>query len=91
MVAYAALVLHHTGSWRYLADRYLGAQGGCPLCLLSLWPFLMAFEENGSGQANPAIIFFWLALAFIIVRLRDFESNISGHCRSLYNTHRHSS
>jgi len=67
--AYTALVYITPVVGGYLADRYLGQRKAVAFgaLLLTFGHFLMAFEGEGGGQADPAINIFWLALAFIIV------------------------
>ncbi|MEP2988581.1 MAG: peptide MFS transporter [Parasphingorhabdus sp.] len=84
--AYAALVYITPVIGGYLADRYLGQRKAVAFgaLLLTFGHFLMAFEGDGAGQADPAINIFWLALAFIIVGSGFLKANISVIVGQLY-------
>jgi len=83
--AYTALVYITPVIGGYLADRYLGQRKAVAFgaLLLTFGHFLMAFEGEGAGQADPTINVFWAALAFIIVGAGFLKANISviwGNC-----------
>lgn len=84
--AYGALVYITPVVGGYLADRYLGQRKAVTFgaLLLTFGHFLMAFEGDGAGQADPAINIFWLALAFIIVGSGFLKANISVIVGQLY-------
>ena len=84
--AYTALVYITPVVGGYLADRYLGQRKAVAFgaLLLTFGHFLMAFEGEGGGQADPAINIFWLALAFIIVGSGFLKANISVIVGQLY-------
>ncbi|WP_417610152.1 peptide MFS transporter [Parasphingorhabdus sp.] len=84
--AYTALVYITPVVGGYLADRYLGQRKAVAFgaLLLTFGHFLMAFEGEGAGQADPAINIFWLALAFIIVGSGFLKANISVIVGQLY-------
>ncbi len=84
--AYTALVYITPVIGGYLADRYLGQRKAVTFgaLLLTFGHFLMAFEGDGAGQADPAINIFWLALAFIIVGSGFLKANISVIVGQLY-------
>ena len=84
--AYTALVYITPVVGGYLADRYLGQRKAVAFgaLLLTFGHFLMAFEGDGAGQADPAINIFWLALAFIIVGSGFLKANISVIVGQLY-------
>jgi POT family proton-dependent oligopeptide transporter len=85
--AYTALVYITPVIGGYLADRYLGQRKAVAFgaLLLTFGHFLMAFEGDGAGQANPAINVFWAALAFIIVGSGFLKANISVIVGQLYS------
>jgi len=84
--AYTALVYITPVVGGYLADKYLGQRKAVAFgaLLLTFGHFLMAFEGDGLGQADPAINIFWLALAFIIVGSGFLKANISVIVGQLY-------
>jgi len=84
--AYTALVYITPVVGGYLADKYLGQRKAVLFgaVLLTFGHFLMAFEGYG-GQADAAIGFFWLALAFIIVGSGFLKANISVIVGQLYS------
>ena len=85
--AYTALVYITPVIGGYLADRYLGQRKAVAFgaLLLTFGHFLMAFEGDGAGQADPAINIFWAALAFIIVGSGFLKANISVIVGQLYS------
>ena len=85
--AYGALVYVTPVIGGYLADRYLGQRKAVAFgaLLLTFGHFLMAFEGDGAGQADPAINIFWAALAFIIVGSGFLKANISVIVGQLYS------
>ncbi len=85
--AYTALVYITPVIGGYLADRYLGQRKAVTFgaLLLTFGHFLMAFEGEGGGQADPAINVFWAALAFIIVGSGFLKANISVIVGQLYS------
>lgn len=85
--AYTALVYITPVIGGYLADRYLGQRKAVAFgaLLLTFGHFLMAFEGEGLGQADPAINIFWAALAFIIVGSGFLKANISVIVGQLYS------
>ncbi len=85
--AYTALVYITPVVGGYLADRYLGQRKAVLFgaVLLTFGHFFMAFEGNAvSGQDNPMINVFWLALALIIVGSGFLKANISVIVGQLY-------
>lgn len=84
--AYTALVYITPVVGGYLADRFLGQRKAVLFgaVVLTAGHFLMAFEGDGSGQADPAIGIFWLALACIIVGSGFLKANISVIVGQLY-------
>jgi len=85
--AYTALVYITPVIGGYLADRYLGQRKAVAFgaLLLTFGHFLMAFEGEGAGQADPTINVFWAALAFIIVGAGFLKANISVIVGQLYS------
>lgn len=86
--AYTALVYITPVVGGYLADKYLGQRKAVLFgaILLTLGHFSMAFEgDAASGQANPMINVFWLALALIIVGSGFLKANISVIVGQLYS------
>jgi POT family proton-dependent oligopeptide transporter len=85
--AYGALVYVTPVIGGYLADRYLGQRKAVAFgaLLLTFGHFLMAFEGDGAGQADPAINIFWAALAFIVVGSGFLKANISVIVGQLYS------
>ncbi|MBM0169358.1 peptide MFS transporter [Altererythrobacter sp. C41] len=85
--AYTALVYITPVVGGYLADKYLGQRKAVLFgaVLLTFGHFFMAFEGDGaSGQTNPMINVFWLALALIIVGSGFLKANISVIVGQLY-------
>ena len=84
--AYTSLVYITPVLGGWLADKYLGQRKAVLFgaVVLTLGHFLMAFEGNGSGQGDPAINVFWLALSFIIVGSGFLKGNISVIVGKLY-------
>lgn len=84
--SYTALVYITPVIGGYLADRYLGQRKAVLFgaVMLTIGHFLMALEGDGSGQTDPAISMFWLALAFIIVGSGFLKANISVIVGQLY-------
>ncbi len=85
--AYTALVYITPVVGGYLADRFLGQRKAVLFgaIMLTVGHFLMAFEGDGSGQSDPTIYVFWLALAFIIVGSGFLKANISVIVGQLYS------
>ena len=84
--AYTALVYITPVVGGYLADQFLGQRKAVLFgaIVLTAGHFLMAFEGDGSGQADPSISIFWLALACIIVGSGFLKANISVIVGQLY-------
>ncbi len=86
--AYTSLVYITPVLGGWLADRYLGQRKAVLFgaVLLTLGHFFMAFEGDSTlgYENNPAINFFWLALALIIVGSGFLKANISVIVGHLY-------